>query len=668
MYHRLLSKAGCGWAWGLLVLLVFNGFLAFAEEETPKSDETPPVVIIEGQVTDSLGAGGNQVKVTVWRQSEDGSKGEMIGTAATDSKGDFKVRSSGVTKGTLVVEFEKESYALLSRIVEMTDQELPVFLGEELIGNLKLVGKVADAVSKRPIVNASVRLQAGFRDWNENSDGEGIFRFSGLSVGQGTITIEAEGFGRELRRVDIGPGRVVEIHQGRPVGRSKVEGEGATENPTSVRVDDGVQIVVDMKSERTVKLRVENELGQAVVGATAECLDERRQDFRTVVTNAEGEIFLKGVHFDAKELRVRLTHSDHTAGGEFQPNVMLPQDGVESSHTLKMDRAGRVTGLVTERKGGKPVDGARVSIGEDYDESMPHAWTDDVGAFVVTGVKAGEAIVTVHHADYGPELVRVSVEAGTRAEVSVQLQEGAVLKGVVKGDDGLPVGGALVAAGAWRGFHTLGLRTVTKADGSFELYNVPSDEFELGVISRGAAMTKMTVRGDAREPLEIKVARKSLEPGEKEIAWKVGDVVFDASLTTLEGETIALGSLKGKVVVLDFWATWCGPCVAEIPHLRAVLEKHGSRKDLVMISVSLDSEEDSLKSFISSRGMKWKHVFGGTATAAAEKFGVSFIPALFVIGMDGKFAAANLPGVELESQLDRLFAAKANGNKELSPK
>jgi peroxiredoxin len=84
--------------------------------------------------------------------------------------------------------------------------------------------------------------------------------------------------------------------------------------------------------------------------------------------------------------------------------------------------------------------------------------------------------------------------------------------------------------------------------------------------------------------------------------WE-GVLAPDISVTTLDGKTIQLDQLKGKRVVLDFWATWCGPCVREIPHLNK-LYNETSRDDLMIIGIS-DENEATLKPFVAGKGVNY---------------------------------------------------------------
>ncbi|MFQ5472959.1 MAG: TlpA family protein disulfide reductase, partial [Dehalococcoidia bacterium] len=111
------------------------------------------------------------------------------------------------------------------------------------------------------------------------------------------------------------------------------------------------------------------------------------------------------------------------------------------------------------------------------------------------------------------------------------------------------------------------------------------------------------------------------------------------------------------IIVLDFWATWCAPCVAELPHLKAVYEKFSKRDDFVLISVSLDDDEEALRAFIAKRKLNWHHVFGesGGAQKAAHRYGVEGLPSLFVIGPDGKIIGRDWYGPELVKKIEQVL-------------
>lgn len=135
----------------------------------------------------------------------------------------------------------------------------------------------------------------------------------------------------------------------------------------------------------------------------------------------------------------------------------------------------------------------------------------------------------------------------------------------------------------------------------------------------------------------------------------VGDTL-DITFTATDGTEVDLAKMKGKVVLVDFWATWCGPCVAELPNvLAAYKESHANGFEV--IGISLDQDKGALEGFVKQRGMTWPQHFDGKGWEGSlvQKFGIRSIPATFLIGKDGKVAAADLRGEELAIKVKDLL-------------
>lgn len=133
---------------------------------------------------------------------------------------------------------------------------------------------------------------------------------------------------------------------------------------------------------------------------------------------------------------------------------------------------------------------------------------------------------------------------------------------------------------------------------------------------------------------------------------------FREAFTTTDGTRLSLEALRGKVVLLDFWATWCAPCLAELPRLRRLHEEL-SASGLVIIGVSLDGiEPRRFRSWTRRNGVAWPQVRDGRSYqgALARAFDVEELPATALFGRDGRLAARDLRGEPLEAAIRRLLA------------
>jgi|GEM_PF-2144676 len=118
-----------------------------------------------------------------------------------------------------------------------------------------------------------------------------------------------------------------------------------------------------------------------------------------------------------------------------------------------------------------------------------------------------------------------------------------------------------------------------------------------------------------------------------EARLKKAKLAPDFKLASLSGDFISLAGLRGKAVLVDFWATWCGPCIAEMPYLQKLHEKYATNPDFVLLSISVDKPPTPVKSFIEKKKYTWTILFNEKTDEAYE---VGGIPTKFLIGRDGK--------------------------------
>jgi len=142
--------------------------------------------------------------------------------------------------------------------------------------------------------------------------------------------------------------------------------------------------------------------------------------------------------------------------------------------------------------------------------------------------------------------------------------------------------------------------------------------------------------------------------------FAVGKPFPDFSANDLDGKPISVGALKGKVVLVDFWATWCPPCRAELPYIIATYQKHHAA-GFEIIGISLDDDRSALDKFLKeTAGMTWPEFFDGQGpnNELAQKYQVHLIPYSVLVGADGNVIATRLRGDALETAVAAALAKK----------
>ena len=150
-----------------------------------------------------------------------------------------------------------------------------------------------------------------------------------------------------------------------------------------------------------------------------------------------------------------------------------------------------------------------------------------------------------------------------------------------------------------------------------------------------------------------KVLKEKLEVLSK---TSVGNMALDIKGLDPDGHQISLMEVKGKVTLIDFWASWCGPCRKENPNVVKIYNKYHT-KGFNILSVSLDEKIDSWKAAIMKDGLIWNHVsdLKGWHSAFATMYGIQAIPQTILIDADGKIIARNVMGEDLDNMLNDLL-------------
>ncbi len=136
----------------------------------------------------------------------------------------------------------------------------------------------------------------------------------------------------------------------------------------------------------------------------------------------------------------------------------------------------------------------------------------------------------------------------------------------------------------------------------------------------------------------------------------VGGIAPDVVLPTPDGAELALSSLRGHYVLIDFWASWCGPCLREAPNVKAIYEKYHD-KGFEIYGISLDEDAEAWKAAIEKHGLNWHHVSSlkGWECPVAARYNVTGIPRMYILDPDGKIIAQDLRGEELAAFVASLY-------------
>jgi thiol-disulfide isomerase/thioredoxin len=346
--------------------------------------------------------------------------------------------------------------------------------------------------------------------------------------------------------------------------------------------------------------------------------------------------------------------------------------------TFQLARPFALKVSAVEEGSGKPIANARVSLIYDdpsvdknfswgYHDTAwgdsTHARTDGQGVATFTPLSFSEGTILVQAPGYARQHVGWRDASD---KLTFELKAEAVVSGeLIDGTTGKPLESANIHLLSPGGGQVTGL--VSPGDGGrFRIGELTEGKYGFSITTNSGTtlhQEQLTLKPGQHESRTLRVSAAGAAIGRilqglagprakvPEKLFKVGDVAPAFSAKTLDDKPLALKDYRGKYVLLDFWATWCGPCVEELPRLRAVHEAFGKDPRLVMISLSLDASKDDVTSFLKKNKQPWTQVFLGewSADPVTKDYGVALIPSILLLDPEGKIVAQDLRGDEIKN-------------------
>lgn len=616
----------------LLTSMVFYTQAQPADTRSTSSPASQPAVgpVIQGMVLNE--SGGGIAKATIRIESLDAAAEDPpLVEVTSNTTGDISAQLPRPIQGSVRVRIHMEGFTDFVDEYDVSDPENPPFIDATLTGTATLTGRVTAAATGRPLAGAAVRCETGLRSLSAQTDSQGRYTFTHVTRGNAAMIVTAEGFAIERRLVGI------------MTNHAKAD--------------------IQLRPEWPVQVMVEDNLGKPAANVAVEALVEPNSDYIEATTDIDGRAKLRGVHPEATTIQFRLNGDRYVRNREFVKSITLPDSATRPEEPPPVTRrltvriAARMTGKVVN-PAGEPLSGVRVFVGRQLRPDMPVTWTDDEGKYEVACLEPGFGIVSFQHPDYATTIQECRLAPDQVTAADAKLTAGRPLAGTVLDKEGNPVSAVFVSADSWKGYETLGLRLLTGDDGRFAFDNAPEGEIEFSFVKPGFGPPVTQILTAGRNDYRIVLKENEASPAgdlEPDAKLRIGDAVPDLIVIDTDGARYKLADLRGKYVFLDCWASWCGPCVAEIPNIKALRAATKDRSDFLLLGISLDRDRDALKAAVKKHGIDWPQVFGPKSggTEVFEVLNGVGIPYTCLIGPDGKILAQNLRGPEMVEEVNR---------------
>lgn len=595
--------------------------------DLPEKGESSHLIVLQKSATLSgrvLQEGEPAEGITIVATSS--TSGDHI-TTQTDANGRYELRGVPTGKVVLFANLGKLGKEwLANRYARLNLRE-----GAELNGlnftiskGIEVPGRVVAMDSGLPVANAEVDIIADESGQTLRTDAQGRFT---ARVLPGLVQVQV---------VRINNRRI-----GHPIGLSTTVDAG-TVPPIELRVPD----VYTLEPILRLKGIVKDKDGKPVAGATVKSLGTET----TATTGEDGRF-----QFQSVTLPGNLVYA--FKGDEVSLNGVELKGPSEIEVTID-GKAATIQGVLVD-EAGKPMTGVEVTLDGILGRTpVAHqdATSDEKGAFRFEGVFPGveRYAIWAKKEGFGAETAQdIRLKPGeTKSFPMKMVLADCVIEGQVLESDGKPAKGALVSS-------QLAYVDVATADddGKFRLTKVPRGEHYI-VAGRGISFEAPTLAktGDKNVVIKLSPATKTIpgvvtqdRTGMKALGLDVAEWV--------SGGGVSLESLKGKYVVLDFWAVWCGPCVEGLPRVQALSSKY---KDLVAIGIHAPgTPRDQVAAFLKSKGITYQNAIDADEDLkvgkTARAYGPTGIPHMFLIDPSGRIVVDTNDVEEIEKALEKVL-------------
>ncbi|MBI5763051.1 MAG: carboxypeptidase regulatory-like domain-containing protein [Planctomycetes bacterium] len=255
------------------------------------------------------------------------------------------------------------------------------------------------------------------------------------------------------------------------------------------------------------------------------------------------------------------------------------------------------------------------------------------------------------------------LKPGKLNKVAIDLASGDALDGRVTDKDGKPMPDVAVIARP-KSNPIEACAAFTNADGRYRIVGLASGPHKLEAVRHQLRSEIGCGEGpyDVATSKEISLPLASASDADFQIdalvpQLKTGDMAPQFGGTTVDGPTIYLKDYHGKVVLLDFWATWCRTCLADLKYIAALQKELAPQNNFAVISISLDKDPHAVSRFLERQKMPWPQIVGGPAdrNLIARTYNVTSTPTTILIDRNGKVAAQHIPGESLRAEVMKLL-------------